>query len=292
MAKISECLHRPVGVQGRKVVFVPEVVGTVPIREQHEYVELVPATNLRPAINVRESDIEQAREGSPGVPVYGMWQTLIESGVVSFNHTLQVVPLNSLDGFYLYCDVGRANYSGVYEAGFFAAEEEFNLEDAYEVNPELSQLVLPTIEAKLAKEMLQERRRIQRSAWTSLGLSLLVIVGAGLITDFTLKKIYAYKYATLENKSALLKNVQTGLEQLRNTRLTEVPDDSDTLEKIASLWALDKTIKSISGSSFGNKQYEFNLSGVESDPSTIFDWIKSSPQPDGSWNIRFKKKGR
>lgn len=289
MTKISECLHRPVEVQGRKVVFVPEVVGTVPIREQHEYVELVPATNLRPAINVRESDIEQARVGSPGVPIYGMWQTLIESGGVSFNHTLQVVPLNSLDGFYLYCDVGRANYSGVYEAGFFAAEEEFNLEDAYEVNPELSQLVLPSVEAKLAKEMLQERRIEQRSAWTSLGLTLLLILGVGFSTDFTLKKIYAHKYATLENKSELLKNVQTGLEQLRNTRLTEVPDDSDTLEKIASLWALDKSIQSVGASSFENRHFEFSLSGLESDPSKIFDWVKATAQPDGSWNVDFRK---
>ncbi|MBL4869225.1 MAG: hypothetical protein JKY67_22920 [Pseudomonadales bacterium] len=289
MARLAQSLYRPVVVAGEKVILVPEVVGTVPITEQHEYVELVSASNICPAINVRESDIELARDNYSGVPVYGMWHTLMESGVINFNHTLQVVAESELDGFYLCSEVGRANYSGVYEAGFFAADASFSLEDAEIIDPTLDELLLPQKEAKLAKEILQARQAASRSAWTGLVVAVGAIVLLGGITDSTLKYVYSHRYATLENKSVLLESVRSGLQELRTTRLTDVPNDSLALERIASLWALDHEVRSSSGQSMQNRKFSFEVPNIRIDPAQYFPWLETKLNPDGSWAVSFNK---
>ena len=292
MARISENLNRPIMIGGRKVVLIPELVGTVPIKEQHEYVELEPATNVCPALNVREVDIEQVRDNFPGVPVYGMWQTLIQSGIVSFQYMLQVIPINQWDGYYLYSEVGRANYSGIYEAGFFAADTSFNLEDAHVVEASLDQLVLPEREAKLAKEMLSERRNTVRAAW---GSALSVVAGIlffAFTVDLVLKEIYAHQYQTLESKSELLADVKSGLQELRNTRLTEVPNNTATLEKLAALWAMDNKIKSVGSNKIGNKVLRFKTSEMTENPENYLSWVKAKPLPSGSWNITVRQEKR
>ncbi|MBV1882316.1 MAG: hypothetical protein KUG82_11825 [Pseudomonadales bacterium] len=287
MHRLAQSLYRPVTIDQQKVVLIPEVVGTVPITEQHEYVELVGATNTRPAINVRESDIEMARESYPGVQVFGLWHTLMESGAINYNHTLQVVKGSEGDGFYLCCEVGRASYSGVYEAGFFAADASFSLNDAGYIDPMLEELLLPEQEAKLAKEILGQRKAESRAAWVRFAVMLSAILLLGGLTDLALKFFYSHQYATLENKSVLLDTVKSGLNELRTTRLTEVPNDSAALRRIASLWALDNALRSKPGQSMQLKTLRFHAPNIQSDPSALFPWIKAIPNPNGSWSLSF-----
>lgn len=273
------------------MVIVPDLVGPVPITEQHQYVESAPASNTCPTIHIREADIEEMRERHPGVPVYGMWHVLIHSGLVSLKRVLQVVPMNAGDGFYIHCDLGRAEYSGIYESGFFAADTGFTLDEALELNPALDQLVMPDIPARLAAELRQERQLQQRQAWSTLALTLVSIVALAFAVNFALGKYYHLEQIRLNEKNQQLMNVRTGLDHLRTSRLTEVPNDRVAIERIAAIWALDPQMRSRSEQSFQNATMEFILHDLQEDPRHKIPQLESHYDPRGHWRVVMKVKG-
>lgn len=290
MASFATQLKRPIQVQGREIVIVPDMVGPVPISEQHQYVESAPATNTCPTIHIREADIEEMRERHPGIPVYGMWHVLIHSGLVSFKRMLQVVPLGEGDGFYIHCDLGRAEYSGIYESGFFAADANFTLDEALELNPGVDQLVIPANAAKLALELRQERQIQQRQAWSTMALALVCIITLAFGVNFGLGRYYQLEQNRLDAKNQLLMNVRTGLDQLRTTRLTEVPNDTAAIERIAAIWSLDPNLQSKGDQSFQNTTMEFTLGNLQDDPKEKLPWLESRYDPRGNWMIVMKVK--
>lgn len=291
MANFATLLKRPIQVQGRDVIIVPDMVGPVPISEQHQYVESSVATNTCPTIHIREADIEEMRERHPGVPVYGMWHVLIHSGLVSFKRMLQVVPVGNQDGFYIHCDLGRAEYSGIYESGFFAADASFNLDEAQELNPSIDQLVMPERPAKLAAELRQERQIQQRQAWSTMALAVVCIISIAFGTNFGLAKYYQLEQNRLDERNQQLMSVRSGLDQLRTTRLTEVPNDSAVIERIAAIWALDPNLSSSGQQSFQNASMQFTLGNLSDDPKDKLPWLESSYDPRGSWLVIMKVKG-
>jgi len=291
MQFFADILKRPIQIQGRDLVIVPDLVGPVPISEQHQYVESAAATNTCPAIHIRESDIEEMRERYEGVPVYGMWNVLIHSGLVSVKRTLQVVPTEADNGYYIHCDLGRAEYSGIYESGFFAADASFNLDEALELNPALDQLLLPSKEAKLAAEMRLERQVKQRQAWSTMALTVVVIVALGFGTNFGLSRFYAMKQHQIQNQAQQLASVRSNLNQLRTTRLTEVPNDGVAIDHIAAIWALDPNFQSNSDQSFQKGEMEFTLGNLKDDPKSKLTWLSTQYDPRGSWSVRMRVKG-
>lgn len=291
MASFAALLKRPIQVQGREVIIVPDLVGPVPISEQHQYVESAPATNTCPTIHIREADIEEMRERHPGVPVYGLWHVLIHSGLVSFKRVLQVIPLGTDDGFYIHCDLGRAEYSGLYESGFFAADASFNLDEALALNPDIDQLVIPARPARLAVELRQERQIQQRQAWSTMALVVVGIAALGLGTHVGLGQYYHLEQSRLDKKNQQLMHVRSGLDQLRTTRLTEVPNDSLAIERIAAIWALDPNFQTKGDQSFQRPSMEFTLSNLQDDPKDKLPWLQSRYDPRGSWLVIMNVKG-
>lgn len=287
MAQLADYLKRPVTVQGREIILVPDLVGPVPISEQHQYVESAPATNTCPAIHLRESDIEEMRERYPDHPVYGLWQVLILSGLATFKRTLQVIPITAEDGYYIHCDLGRAEYSGIYEAGFFAADAGFSLDEAQVIDGGVDQLVLPDKEAKLASEMQFERQMILRKAWSFLSIGVVSIVALAFCTDFVLAKIYDQASQNIKSKTAMLQNLQSGLAKLQTTRLTEVPNNEKSIEMLAALWAAYPNMETVANQSFSGRTISVRVNGVDEDPARRFSWVKTEYDPKGIWTLRF-----
>lgn len=291
MAALASLLKRPVNIQGRDVIIVPDLVGSVPISEQHQYVESASATNTCPTIHIREADIEEMRERHPGLPVFGLWHVLIHSGLVSFKRMLQVVPVGAEDGYYIHCDLGRAEYSGMYESGFFAADASFTLDEALELNPDVDQLVLPGNQAKLAVELRKERQLQQRQAWSTMALALVVIVASAFGTNFGLGKYYQLEQKRFDHKTRQLQSVRSGLDQLRTTRLTEVPNDTVAIDRIAAIWALDPNLQSKANQSFQQREMEFSLGNLQDDPKLKLPWLQTRYDPRGTWTVVMNVKG-
>jgi len=287
----AEILKRPIQIQGKEIVIVPDLVGPVPISEQHQYVESAAATNTCPTIHIRESDIEEMRERYEGVPVYGMWHILIHSGLVSVKRTLQVVPVGEDNGYYIHCDLGRAEYSGIYESGFFAADASFSLDEALELNPTVDQLLIPHQEAKLAAELSQERQIMQRQAWSTMVLVMVAIIALAFGINVGLGKFYDLQQHRIQSQAQELAHVRSNVDQLRTTRLTEVPNDEITIDHIAALWSLDPDFHTDNSQSFQNNEMVFTLGDLEDDPKSKLSWLISKYNPRGSWQVTMKVKG-
>ncbi len=285
MSDFSEYLRRPVRILGEDIVFIPDIVGPVPLSEQHQYVELAPATNTCPSINIRETDIEDIRESYPNTRVFGMWHTLINSGLVSYRKALQVVTITPQDGYYIHCDLGRAEFSGDYEAGFFAADANFSLDEATELSPDVSQLVLPDTEAQLAIELLAKRKDVVRKSWSHLATALTLLIVVSVSIDFALQEVYSLESEKVENKTALLQTIQSGLDKLKNTRLTEVPNDSVILERIAEVWSSNQYLSTEPNQSIQQKQVVFVIPDKGVNPAKQFDWVSSVYNPKGEWTV-------
>ncbi|PCJ34055.1 MAG: hypothetical protein COA99_14995 [Moraxellaceae bacterium] len=288
MSGFAEYLRRPVRILGEDVVFIPDIVGPVPLSEQHQYVELAPATNTCPAIHIRETDIEEIRESYPNTRVFGMWHTLINSGLVSYRKALQVVTLSPQDGYYIHCDLGRAEFSGDYEAGFFAADANFNLDEAAELDPDVDQLALPETEAQLASELLAKRKETVRSSWSHLLSVVMLVVFSFVGVDFLLDEVFSLESAELENKTELLQVIQSGLDKLKTTRLTEVPNDSKMIEAIADVWNTHLGMVTQSNQSFQQEELSFVVPDTGINPAEQFSSVSSEYNPKGEWTIKIK----
>lgn len=292
MSSLADFIKRPVTIQGKEVVLLPDLVGPVPISEQHQYVESCGATNTCPAIHVRETDIEEMRERYADYPVYGLWHVLIESGLVSFKRTLQVIPITQDDGYYIHCDLGRAEYSGIYEAGFFAADAGFTLDEAQVINADLEQLVLPVQEAKLASELRFERQMVTRQAWSYLAISVVGVVAIAFGVNLLLSQIYDRAHRQLESKNAMLEDLQSGLDKLRTTRLTEVPNNQETLERIAILWREYPNIETVGAQSIDERSMVLTYKSQEGFKGVPqFDWLNAQYNPKGIVTIKMQNRG-
>ncbi|MDX1693088.1 MAG: hypothetical protein R3208_04945 [Ketobacteraceae bacterium] len=285
MVQLAEVINRPITIEGQEVVLIPDLVGAVPVSEQHQYVELEPATNTCPSISVREADIEDIREQFPELPVYGLWQVLVHSKVISFRHPLHVVKVNEFDGYYLHCDLGRAEFSGVYEAGFFAADSNFDLDEANEVAPAPEDLRLPRTEAKLASELQAERRLKTQRSWKNLGIACVWVVMAGFAVDFGLETFYSREQQKIQTKAAMLESLRSGLDQLRTSRLTEAPNNIEAIKRLAELWATFPLIKTQGASDFSEATFSFRLEDQGFDPAGKLSGIRSRYHPEGYWQL-------
>ena len=292
MVQLAEIINRPVTIGDRDVVLIPDLVGPVPVSEQHQYVELEPASNTCPSISVREADIEDIRDQFPELPVYGLWQVLVNSHVISFRQPLHVVKINEFDGYYLHCDLGRAEFSGVYEAGFFAADSNFDLEEANELAPALDELKLPPNEAKLAAELQAERRLKTQRSWKNLGIAGVWTVMLAIGIDFGLETFYNREQQKIQTKAAMLETLRSGLDQLRTSRLTEVPNNTDAIKKLAELWATFPDIRTDGRASFAESSFRFRIDDKGFDPADRFPGIKTRYEPQGYWSITLTNPAR
>lgn len=285
----ADFVNRPITIDGKDVVLMPDLVGVVPLSEQHLYVELQGAVNQTPAIHVNEIDIENVREKHPDMPIYGLWQTLLNSGAVSFRKSLQVVQASPMDGYYIHCDLGRAEFSGDYEAGFFAADAEFNLDDAAVISPSVGDLSLPANEAKLALELQAERKKRVRAAWSNSVASSVLVVILAVLTDFGFLQYYNYTHQEVMDKSAMRDYLQSGLESLKTSRITDVPNDRLKIEKIAEVWAYERELVTDGEQDFDQQQFSFLFPDRGADPKERVSWLNTEylPKELGKWRVSF-----
>ncbi len=291
MFDLSVWLFKPLIIQGQKLVLIPDVVGSIPVAEQHEYVEIEAASSTCPAIHARESDIDEVRERFPGLPAYGIWQTLIFSSLVGFDRTLQVLTTSADDGYYLFCEQGRAQYSGVYEAGFFAADTSFDLQDAYHIQFDADQLRVPQKPAKLAKELQESRQASIRKAWTGCVATCLALVLFSVGSDFALDEFYRVNQKDYSVKLATVKKLKKQLQELKASRLEVIPNNRKLIEKFAEIWAVDPLYAVEKPSSFEQHHFTVVLSQDDEQLMKKLPWIRWKYYPEGYWKGDFEFEG-
>jgi len=281
---LANVLGVPLVVQGTRLVLVPDILGPIPVTEQHEYVEVQKASHLVAALQVRESDIEHMRQMHPGVPVYGLWQILIASQCIT-DTPLQILPLNSLDGFYIYVEQGRALYSGQYQGGFFAAQTSFSLTMATEIQIEITKFIIPNQQAFLAQELLQKSKSARLGFVKQCVTVLFCIVFFGFIADFSLQILSESAFADIVEQERKALQLESQLKFIAKNKLIDKPNQSIALDRLAVLMHDFKDFKFVGTADLRKKSVQALLP-ASADPSLIYQYLDASMTQTGVWHIK------
>lgn len=290
MEKINQIINKSIVIYGKKIIIVPDFVGELPAHEQYLYVEVMPATSDRPAIYIREQDILQAREKFPGTLVFGLWQIIFENDFISFSRDLQIIKINDDEGYYLYCENGKAMFSGIYKAGFIAADSDLELTDAFEISFSIDQVILPQASARLAVEIRSELKNFKKTSFL-----FLIAVGAcflffGLFIDFSLSRFYGVK---IEKHDLMKKNLDQVISEwnfMRAKKLADFPDDSMLMNRIASLWLIDKSFQTFNEQSFSKNEIKFTMKNWSKKYNDEVHWLDATLSSSGVWEVSVQKK--
>lgn len=290
LTNYSDLLGKPAMIQGQEAILVQDIIGAVPVTEQHEYVEISKATNTCASIHMRESDLEEMRRLYPKTPVYGLWHTLVASGKVDAHVSLQVVATTEFDGHYAHSDVGRILYSGNYDAGFFAADTGFRLSSALKIQGTIEELVIPKKPAMLAREILSQKRNLYRGHFLQFAAVAAVLLFMAFVIDFSLKLYSEQDFASIVEKDKQLKKISKDLRSLSKNRLVETPDQSSQLNRLALIFNDFEEVEVDTTIQLRSKKIILLVTSAE-DPTLLYDFVTSEIQPDGRWAVTMKLRG-
>ena len=234
--EVTQDISEPRIINGQIVVVLPDLVGPVPVSEQHEYVEIEKGSNVCASISIRESDLEVARTLYPGLPVYGLWQLFVANDAfASENEQLYTSARDEENGYYLYRESGRILHSGNYEAGFFAEDASLNLNIAHRLSLDFDGFELPKKQALLAREILKNKKEtIQKNLLVNSALFVSVIF-FGFLVDFYLQYSYEKSNIELSHKFTELRFLEGEYNKLHLDRIENPPEHKKDIEKIAEL---------------------------------------------------------
>lgn len=121
---------------------------------------LQPMTAQHEHLWVREDVVRQSKTQFGGKPIYGLWQVLLSSGLIDLNHPVSVWRETEESGAFVYCEEGRALYSGRYTLNELPADVGFPFEEAKTVALPRSGkgLKTPKASAQLVEDLNRQRR--------------------------------------------------------------------------------------------------------------------------------------
>jgi hypothetical protein len=212
---------------------------------------LAQGNETHPALWVDEQRVVTLRERHPGLPIYGLWQTLYHNDIVT-KDKLQIVLIGEKSGHYLLQDevteqtdpgaVWRGQYieSGEYLGDRIA--NHFHLKpstDGHRLDFDLSELSAPPISARLMSEIVAERSASVRRMWVSRAIAaILACAIVGATHYFRVMQIAAAE----ERISALqreLADVQSQAQAILASRIAEWPSPLDAVSPYLVVSAVD-----------------------------------------------------
>ncbi len=223
----------PLTVEGKDVVLIRDVIGKSPSDKYTRQEE----GSLH--VWYEESVLTETREANPNAKVYGLWQTLIATGVIDLDQKLQVLYTNSTKdiGYYLYINNGVMQSGSIFNGELqslptSALAEEFGLDDAIILNSDESTLKLPSEQLKTHKEILRQSLAKKKSGQQRAIMSVVLIVACGMAIDTFLSiqhEKQAVLFAALENKLTI---TQDELKSLAKRKRYNIPTQTETLSNL------------------------------------------------------------
>lgn len=220
-------------IEGKEVVLIRDVIGKAPSEKYTRQDE----GSLH--IWYEETVLTETREANPDAKVYGLWQTLIASGVIDLDQKLQVLYTNdSKDiGYYLYINSGVMQSGSIFNSELqslpsSALTEEFSLDDAIILNSDESTLKLPAEQLKTQKEIVKQSLAKKKSNQQRSTMTVVLIIACGLAMDTFLDiqhEKQAQLFSALENKLTV---TQGELASLAKRKRYNIPSQKETLTKL------------------------------------------------------------
>lgn len=277
-------INELIEVEGSPCFIVPDIVGEG-AGGFDDASELVPQKNNQPAISVRASFFSEIRENNPSVDVFGLWQVVFASGIVS-DEPLQVVLTNSNDGFFLYRN-DKGNYiSGTVTGGFFDKVSHLRLNDAQIIALELESLVRPVQAAMTRTELLARKQAIKRKEWGFIGGAVAAIVAIAIGADLYLEYRSSQNIADTSAAHAKLVMFDSEIMGLRRKRVEFIPYNLNKLAPIVILSKQDPNLN-VPETQVGASQWNAYLS-TDIPAGSINKPFTYDKKQDGSWHVSWK----
>ncbi len=275
-------LSSPFEIAGKSVYLVPDIVNAEqPHNAQldDDIVLLEHESDIHSNIWVMESTLRSIREQYPDFDVFGLWQTLIASGVAKNDVPLQLIKEDEDSGYYLICENGKAIDSGKYQSNtIFNANYNFN--DGVEILFSSLDLKLAENKALLIKEKAKINSLLKRKTWIFRGGATAVIIVISVGVNFYLDYVHKEKVAEIRQLMSDVELAKEKLQALRKVKIDKYPLQSTHIEALSYLAARsnsmavdDLNINEIAGEA---KLYPFN------EDVFLPKFYKQTRQPDGS----------
>ncbi len=231
-------LERPVRIGLREVVLVDDLVLTHLSDPLSERLMPIASEDVSLPLYVEKEQADTLSELHPGLPLYGLWQVLIASGLIPAEPGLYQVTTDSSphEGRYLLRESGSA-YSGriANETLLDAFAPTQAASEPVPIDPMPERLRLPSQPIQTLRHRQAQRARARLQTLTLAGLMALGSAFAGTAADRILSHRHAQKVQQAERLREQTIQLQQDLARLETSGRIEPIDQSRRLDQLLIL---------------------------------------------------------
>lgn len=226
-------VNTPINIQGKQCILMRDLLGSAP---DNKY-----TSQEQGGLQVwyEEESLRETREGHPDTPVFGFWQTLIASGLIDTQKSLQFIfTTESRDfGYYLYSRGGVLHTGSLFQDELQrlpgpAIADGVTIEDGEEISVELEELQLPQHPLRTHKERVRAVGEQKKKTQQRVFLAAAAIVGLGLVIDTTLAYRHDNYMQDYQLASAKLHIAEQSLAAINKQKMVNTPDQHRPLALI------------------------------------------------------------
>jgi hypothetical protein len=293
----------PIEIDGKEVIIFRDVIGTESLRSGNDSEVLTivepEGADGRPPIFIDEGWLIRLRDSYPGIPVYGLWQTLFANGKVPLGNEVIVYPLGETNGLYIRMNVDEDMESpksiltsSEYIDNFFPDLMEYNFENATRITVDLEDLKLPATPAYTRAEIFERNKQLEQRRWVYVGGFCLVIAIATAVVNYGLYTVHTMKMTSYANKQLELSTLQERLAELQAKRLLSYPNYSIPINRLTELASYDPRLQTPKAGQYGiptegviysfdNQEHTLVSSeGFNLDLASKFAWLNAARTPE------------
>ena len=277
-----------ISIAGQDVVVVNDFLGKPP-KVDSAYSEVQPAVSGSPAVYVIDEDIRRLRVQFGDVKLYGFWQVVLESGLISKDYPLQIIYENrkTKTGFFVLLEDGVIQETGEVVGGTFISDQatSLNIGDAVEIDVNASSLKVPEQECMTALEKYQlAGKRKKREVFAFAATAILIILLA-FAADIILDYSYAYEKKQYNALKAKKKELVGNVFQLKQNYIEVWPEQQEIFDKLILLSKVDPKFSVTKlDLNAGTVRAVVNTSDL-TPPQDLYPWLQSEQMPDGTWIV-------
>jgi len=251
---LGDLLGKPLVIDGKEIILVDDRISDIGVvgAEIDTLVEIEPPDGVSPGFYISEPSLVAIRTSYPDHTMYGLWQALYHSGMLS-GAEFVFLPFNENSGRYAQLEKQGDTWIPVISdvvTGGTLADGITEVSDVYRLDVDPSLLVLPDEQAMLHRErtaMIQQRSR--RRYWqTAIVIGLIAVVGA--IYEGAMMLSHSSQVSLIEDLRAEQRSLNERIGTLTRTRLLNEPDYNQTLERIFHLHTIDPGLETAQASRF------------------------------------------
>ncbi len=280
-----------VNIAGQDIVIVHDFLNKPP-KVDNSYSEVQPVYRENPAVYVIDEDIRRLRVQFGDIKLYGFWQVILESGLISKDYPLQIIYENrkTKTGFFVLLEDGIIQETGEVVGGTFISDQAtaLNIGDAVEIEVQSDALIIPEMECMSAIEKYHLAGKKKKREVFAFSAAAILIVIAAFVVDVVLDYSFSYEKQQFNSLKSRKKELVDTVFQLKQSYIEVWPEQQEIIDKLILLNKIDS----------GYEVSKLNLSGgyvqalVHTNnltpPDELYSWLESEQNPDGTWSVQWK----